>query len=192
MEPVVCGSGEEQELLLEGCRQYLLLIANHAMGPDLRVKVGASDLVQETFLQAHQHLAAFRGRTLAELKAWLRRILECRLANSHRHFLETKKRAAAREVPLPARPAGSGREASELVSPSPSPSGHALRNELLQAMESALDRLPDHYRQAVVWRHQEQLAFAEIGQRLNCSTEAARKLWNRAVHQLRRELESLA
>jgi RNA polymerase sigma-70 factor (ECF subfamily) len=129
---------------------------------------------------------------MGELRAWLRRILECRLANSRRHFLEAEKRAAAREVPLAALPAGSRRDTGGPVCPSPSPSGHALRNELSQAMERALDRLPEHYRHAVVWRHQDRLSFEQIGQRMGCSPEAARKLWYRALGQLRRELGPLA
>ena len=67
--------------LLEGCRQYLLMIANEVIGPELRAKFGASDLVQDTFLEAQRHLDVFRGQTKGELRAWLRRILECRLAN---------------------------------------------------------------------------------------------------------------
>lgn len=187
----VVGTAGEVGHLLEGCRQYLLMVANHAMTPELRAKVAASDIVQETFLEAHQHFGAFRGSTRPELLAWLRRILECRMANTRRSFLATEKRAIAREVPL----AGDDRFASEgpreLAGRSPSPSNHAIRNEWVQALEQALGRLPDHYRQVVVWRHQEQLAFEEIGRRLGGSTEAARKVWNRAIHQLRRELESM-
>ena len=37
------------------------------IGPDLQAKVGASDLVQETFVEAQRHLAAFRGKTDAQL-----------------------------------------------------------------------------------------------------------------------------
>jgi hypothetical protein len=44
------------------------------------------------------------------------------------------------------------------------------------------------YRQAVAWRHIEQLSWDEIGRRMNCSPDAARKIWSRAILQLRREL----
>jgi RNA polymerase sigma-70 factor (ECF subfamily) len=186
------GSREEMGQLLEGCRQYLLMVANHALGPELQAKIGASDMVQETFLEAQEHFPRFRGRTKPELLTWLRRILECRLANTQRWYLATAKRAGAREVPLPA--AGSRRERNEeaMASPTPSPSNHAIRNEWTRALEQALARLPEHHRQTVVWRHQEQLSFPEIGRLLGCSAEAARKLWSRAVHQLKRELESLS
>jgi RNA polymerase sigma factor (sigma-70 family) len=70
-----------------------------------------------------------------------------------------------------------------------SPSNHALHNEWNLALEQALSRLPDRYRQAVVWRHQEQLSWQEIGRRLGCTADAARKVWTRGIQHLRRELE---
>jgi RNA polymerase sigma-70 factor (ECF subfamily) len=174
--------------MLDGCRQYLLMIANTEIGPDLQAKVGASDLVQETFLEAQRHISMFRGRTKGEMRAWLRKILECRLATVRRSYRSTEKRAVSREVALETFLAHSGANDRALKSAAPSPSNHALRNEWNQALELALSRLPDHYRQAVAWRHQQQLSWEEIGQRLNCTAEAARKVWTRGIYRLRHEL----
>ena len=58
--------------LVEQYRAYLLLIARLQVGRRLQGKADASDLVQETFLQAYQHLRDFQGRTESELVAWLR------------------------------------------------------------------------------------------------------------------------
>ena len=57
------GTSDDPGRMLDGCRQYLLMIANEVIGPELQAKVGASDLVQDTFLEAQRHLGAFRGRT---------------------------------------------------------------------------------------------------------------------------------
>jgi RNA polymerase sigma-70 factor, ECF subfamily len=178
--------------LLEGCRQYLLMIANEVIGPELRAKFGASDLVQDTFLEAQRHLDVFRGQTKGELRAWLRRILECRLANIRRSYLATEKRAATREVTMEQFAFESGLKFDALECRSPSPSNHALRLEWVEAVEEALERMPEHYRQAVAWRHQEQLSWDEIGQRMSCTSDAARKVWSRAIQQLRRDLGKLA
>jgi RNA polymerase sigma-70 factor (ECF subfamily) len=183
------GGREESGRLLEGNRQYLLMIANDVIGPELQAKVGASDLVQDTFLEAQRHLDLFRGKTDAEMRAWLRRILECRLSNIRRTYLVTEKRAAGREVTLNSCQPESGAGIETLKSRAPSPSKHAVRNEWNAALEEALIRLPDHYRQVVAWRHMEQLSWDEIGRRSGCSTDAARKVWSRAIQQLRRELE---
>jgi RNA polymerase sigma-70 factor (ECF subfamily) len=85
---------EDAGRILDGCRQYLLMIANEVIGPALRAKLGASDLVQDTFLEAQRHIRIFRGKSRAEIRAWLRRILECRLANVRRSYLATEKRSA--------------------------------------------------------------------------------------------------
>ncbi len=174
--------------MLDGCRQYLLMIANEVIGPELQAKFGASDLVQETFLEAHRHLSIFRGKSKGEMRAWLRKILECRLANIRRLYLATEMRAANREVTFDPFPAESGGLVGSLKSRVPSPSNHAVANEWNAALEEALTRLPEHYRQAVASRHIEQLSWDEIGHRMNCSADAARKVWSRAIQQLRREL----
>jgi RNA polymerase sigma-70 factor, ECF subfamily len=181
------GSGDAGQLL-EACRQYLLMIANDVIGPELQAKLGPSDLVQDTFLEAQRHIGAFRGRTRAELRAWLRRILECRLANVRRSYLATEKRAAVREVTLEMIMAKPEATAGALATSSLSPSSHAVRKEWARLLDEALVRLPENYRQAVAWRHQEQLAWDEIGRRMGCSAGAARKLWSRAICQLRCDL----
>ncbi len=184
------GSNERDDPagMLDGCRQYLLMIANAVIGPELRAKFGASDLVQETFLEAQRHLGIFRGKSTGEMRAWLRRILDCRLANIRRSYLGTEMRAVAREMTLETSPAESGAVIGSLRSPVPSPSNHAVRNEWNYALEQALTRLPERHRQAVAWRHQEQLSWDEIGRRMGCTADAARKVWSRAIQQLRREL----
>ncbi len=52
--------------VLETFRDYLLLVANEELEPDLRAKLGGSDLVQETFLGAQRDLTSFRGKTETE------------------------------------------------------------------------------------------------------------------------------
>ncbi len=184
LDPLREGAGP----LLNGCRQYLLMVANEVIGPEFRAKLGASDLVQDTFVEAQRHLVTFRGRTEAELRAWLRKILECRLSNLRRSYLATEKRNARREVAIETLLAGSEDQRDILTSRSPSPSNHAVRAELTLALDQAVSRLPENYRQAVSWRHQEQLSWDEIGWRMGCTADAARKVWSRAIQQLRREL----
>ena len=174
--------------MLERCRQYLLMIANEVIGPELRAKLGPSDLVQDTFLEAQRHLAVFRGKTDVELCAWLRKILECRLSNIRRAYLVREKRAASREVTFHSFRDESGAGIESLKSRSALPEQPRRRNEWNAALEQALIRLPEHYRQAVIWRHVEQLSWDEIGRRMGSTAEAARKVWGRAIQQLRREL----
>ena len=54
---------------LESCRRYLLCVARHELDLSLQAKGGASDLVQETFLEAHRDFDRFRGDSEVELLA---------------------------------------------------------------------------------------------------------------------------
>ena len=55
------GSREALGRVLESCRGYLLLIAQQELDPALQARGGASDLVQQTFLEAQADLS---GRQL--------------------------------------------------------------------------------------------------------------------------------
>src|SRR5262245_50381829 len=78
--------------LLELYRRYLALLARVQIGQRLQGKVDASDLVQETFLEAHRNFARFRGTSEAELVQWLRQILAANLADLFRRYLGTQGR----------------------------------------------------------------------------------------------------
>jgi RNA polymerase sigma-70 factor (ECF subfamily) len=69
------GSREALGQTLAEHQAFLLALARQQLPPDLRAKGGASDLVQETLLNAYEHFAQCRCDTPAQLRAWLRRIL---------------------------------------------------------------------------------------------------------------------
>src|SRR5438045_224867 len=71
---------------LDQYRGYLRALAQIELGRRLQSKVDASDIVQQSLLEAHQDLAALKGRTEAELVAWLRTILTRNLLNTARDF----------------------------------------------------------------------------------------------------------
>src|SRR5262249_18694074 len=80
------GDGLALGELLERYRNYLKLLARLQGDRRLKGKFDASDLVQETFLEAHRDFDQFRGVTERELAAWLRQILVSNLANLVRHY----------------------------------------------------------------------------------------------------------
>src|SRR5579863_9827683 len=71
--------------LFELYRNYLRLMARPMIDGALKLKLDASDLVQETFLKAHRQFADFAGRDEPELIAWLRRILARALADQAKY-----------------------------------------------------------------------------------------------------------
>lgn len=181
------GSGDALARLMEFSRQYLLLIANAEWPADLQAKAGASDLVQETQMEAAAAFGVFRGQTEAELLAWLRQILLHNLRDFARRYTGTEKRRVDREFSLDG---GSSSQSGSygVFGVDPSPSSDLRRREQDHALEQALAQMPDDYRQVIVWHHREDCSFEEIGRRLDRSAGAARKLWARAVQQLQERL----
>jgi RNA polymerase sigma-70 factor (ECF subfamily) len=178
------GSPEALGQVLELCRRYLLQIANAELDPHLQAKLGASDVVQETFLEAQRIFDRFDGNSPDELRAWLRAILLNKVSDQDRHFRGTAKRDLAKEVVLGTSAVGP----LEPQVPTPTPSNVMMQQERAVALTAALDRLPSHYRQVIVWRQIEDLSFEEMADRLDRSVDAVRKLWWRAIQQLQEEL----
>src|SRR5437762_2817049 len=87
-------SGREASLgaLLELYRSYLGLLARVEIGRRLQGKVDPSDLVQETFLEAHRNFPRFEGDNERQFLNWVRQILAARVANLVRHYLGTQGR----------------------------------------------------------------------------------------------------
>ena len=72
--------------VFEACRAYLLAVADRELDADLRAKGGASDIVQETFMEAHRDITQFHGTSDEELRAWLRRLLLNNVSNFRRRY----------------------------------------------------------------------------------------------------------
>jgi RNA polymerase sigma-70 factor (ECF subfamily) len=179
------GSREALGRALGACRAYLLLVAEGELAPDLRAKGGASDLVQETLLEAFRDFDRFHGESEDELLAWLRRLLLNNVADFTRRYRATDKRRLEREV-APAGPSSAldGGPAA----PGSSPSSEAEAGELAAVVLRVLDRLPEEYRRVIVLRYQDGRPFEEIGGELGLTANAARKLLLRAVERVRDEL----
>jgi len=176
--------------LLWPYRQWLTLLARLQLDSQLRGKSDASDIVQQTLLEACRGLGRFRGETEAELLAWLRQILAHVIAHEVRRYHGTHRRDAAREVSLEQSLAeSSGRLGSLLAASATSPSQQAARHEQEVLLAAALARLPDDYREVIILRNLEGLAHEEVARRMDRSPGAVRMLWVRALARLREELD---
>ncbi len=168
-------------------RPYLLHIANQSIDQDLQSKAGASDLVNDTLLDAHQISEKFEGRTDGEMRAWLKTALHHKILNYLRLYRLDADHKTGREVPIDTTSTGGGGTFSPIES-TLSPSGQAIRKEQEEWINLALGRLEERDRQVVIWRNHENQPFEEIGRRLGGSDEMARKVWTRALLKLRDEL----
>jgi RNA polymerase sigma-70 factor (ECF subfamily) len=183
------GDGQALGRLFSLYRNYLYFLARTQADMLYQGLLSPSDVVQDTFLLAHQRFDEFRGATEQELLGWLRRILIRCLSNQQRKQ-RTQKRDRHREVSLNTLTAAVDKSAdrlqSVLVSQISSPSAQAQRRETVATVADRLAELPDHYREIIVLRHLEGVAFGEIARRLGKSESAVRALWLRALDHLRR------
>jgi RNA polymerase sigma-70 factor (ECF subfamily) len=178
------GSREALGQLWGLCRPYLLHIADQDLDRVIRPKVAPSDLVQQTFHEAQRDFMQFQGATELELLAWLRRILVHNLDNARQRY-RAWKRQVGREA------LGANGQVPEAPDPGESPSARARVQERDEAVRRALQRLPERSRQAIVLHLWQKLTFAQVGEQLGCSEEAARKLFRRAAEELAPLLEPL-
>ena len=175
--------------LLEAYRNYLNLLARLEVGRRLQAKVDASDLVQETFLQAHRAFPDFRGVTEAEVAKWLRRILASRLSKAIRRYHGTQRRNVKLERELHQELGRSSQVLDRMLSISQtSPSQRAARREEAVLLADAIERLPEDYRDVIVLRHLRSMTFPQVAQAMNRSLNSVEKLWARGLAKLRDQM----
>jgi RNA polymerase sigma-70 factor (ECF subfamily) len=183
------GDGPALGQLLQRYRNYLALLARYQIGRRLQGKVDASDLIQETFLEAHRDFAQFRGRTESELGSWLRRILANNLANEVARYCGSRRRDLRLERALAAELERSSAALDQgLFAKQSSPSAQAARRDQAVLLADALECLSPDYRQVLVLRHLEELSFPEVARRMERTVASVKNLWARALGQLRRSL----
>jgi RNA polymerase sigma-70 factor, ECF subfamily len=173
---------------LERYRSYLRLIARLHIPAGLKGKVDPSDVVQDTLVRALRGLDQFRGRTEAELAAWLRQILATTLANLARDW-GRGKRDAGREVPLEQRVHdSSARLEAVLAADQSTPSQAASRNETLLQLATAIEALPDAQREAVTLYHLQQWTLDRVAEHMSRTPAAVAGLIKRGLKQIRTAL----
>jgi RNA polymerase sigma-70 factor (ECF subfamily) len=183
------GDAECRNRLFALCRSYLGFVARSEVETWLRRKVDASDLVQETMLEACRDFERFEGCTEKEWLAWLRKILAHNAADFVRRYRGTAKRAAGREVPLRDPGDSLSPGAAEPAAPQDTPSQEFLQLDTELRVTAALSELPADYQEVIILRNLQRLPFGEVAQRMGRSRPAVQMLWMRAIRKLQEVLE---
>lgn len=182
----LAGDGDALGRLLAQYRNYLKLLAQVQIDRRLRGKVDPSDLVQDTFLYAHQAFESFRGKTEAEMLGWLRQVLGSKLKDLVRRFYEAQRRDVRLERRLDEELDQTSHITESLAASDSSPSEKVARGERAVLVADAVAQLPPDYREVIVLRHMEELPFQEIALRMERSEGSVRQLWIRGLAKLRR------
>jgi RNA polymerase sigma-70 factor (ECF subfamily) len=88
--------GKRLEQHRERLRRMLVL----RLYPRLQGRIDASDVLQETYLEASARLAEYLDNPVMPFFLWLRFLAGQKLVTLHRHHLGTRMRDACREVSL--------------------------------------------------------------------------------------------
>lgn len=179
------GSSEALGELLQRYRNYLLHVARSDLDSDLLAKGGASDLVQESFVDAQRDFDRFHGDCRGSLKNWLREILQHNKVDFIRRY-RAAARQTTREKPLVQMSSDVLAADFELDSLGPAERAEAEEQRIL--LQAAIEKLPDHYRQVLLLRHAEGADWAETATQMDRSVDAVQKLWMRALVRLRQQL----
>ena len=185
------GDAQAREHLFERCRSYVGVVARTQVESWLQSKVDASDIVQQSMLEAHRGLANFQGETEAEWLAWLRRIVNHNATDFVRHYRTTQKRQARKEVRLK----GPGDDSQAGGAPDPrdpgqSPSQIVMQREREVELAEAIAQLSPDHQEVIVLRNLQRLPFDEVAERMGRSRPATQMLWMRAVRRLQELMKS--
>ena len=176
---VRAGDEAAARLLFERHLPALRAKARARLPAALRGKVAESDVIQDAWLAAFLDVGKFEDRGDGSFAAWLRTILERRVADEVRRHAGAKKRDAKREVRL----------ATEAARLEPDRGQATPSVEVRDAEESArlravVDSLSDDYATVIRLVHREGLTLVEAGARMGRTPDATRMLYNRAMDRL--------
>ncbi len=170
----------------EPFRSYLQVLAETQLHARLKSKVDASDVVQQTLLQAYQARQQFRGSSNAERAGWLRTILGNVLCGLARDY-SRQRRDVTREQSIQAVEQSSLQLANLLPANSSSPSAALHRDERANELAQAMLKLTYEQRQAIILKYWQGATLSEIGSQLDKSNEAVAGLIFRGMQKLKGE-----
>ncbi len=191
LEQAAGGDGPSLGALLAQHRERLRRMVALRLDRRLNGRIDASDVIQETFLEASARLAEYLRDPSMPFYLWLRFLAGQRLVTLHRHHLGTRMRDARRELTLHQGlfPEGSSAAlAARLLGRDARPSEAAIRAEMKGRVQDALDGMDALDREVLALRHFEQLSRAEIAAVMGITEAAAGKRYIRALEKLKQIL----
>lgn len=173
---VLAGETCLYELLMRRYNQRLFRIARSVMKDEAE----AEDVVQDAWVRAYEHLDQFAGRS--SFATWVTKIA----------YYEALSRARKkkRTVSIYTSNGENMHEPEYVDEKTRDPEQLAMDRELRNAMESAVDQLPETYRSVFILREVERLSTADTAECLNLSEEAVKTRLHRSRATLRRILRA--
>lgn len=187
--------GEPEDALAElfsAFRDRLRLAVELRMNPKLHGRLDASDVIQDTFVEARSRLASYLKNPKMAPYLWIRFLTLQRLITHYRKNVLAQARDVRRDRSLsaPADPeVSSACLAARLVDDGTTPSQAVLRIERQQRVERALEQLDPINREIIALRHFEQLTNKEVSTVLGLKPATASQRYLRALRRLKEMLK---
>jgi len=181
------GDRQALDVLVERELPWIRTYVHGRIGQLLRARGETEDYVQEAML----HVLRYGPRFVTDNRDAFRRLLARIVENSLRDMADfhgAERRALRRERAIPSDSVLHLDRPHESVT---RPSENAERHEQEAWVALALELLEPDDRRVILLRQWEGLEFAEVGQRLGLSEDAARMRFQRALPRLARKLEEL-
>jgi RNA polymerase sigma-70 factor, ECF subfamily len=185
---------DESELVNElqaGSETAFDWLVTHYHGPVYNLILGmlgdtsdAADAAQEVFLKAFKGIRSFRQGS--SLKTWLYRIA-IREALNHRRWF---KRHLQKNISIDAEPE-EGCAPIDIEDLSATPFDLLAASEIQNAVQHALQQVPDVFRGAVILRDLEGLSYEEVAEVLDCSVGTVKSRILRGRRALKQMLEPI-
>lgn len=173
---------------IEQYRAYLVALANTQIPARMRARLDASDVVQETLIDAHRQRENFAGQPGAQLAIWLRQLLAGKLIDAMRRESRDKRDVRREQQCLAELESTAANLAAFAVSELTSPSMKLARNEVAVQLADALQNLPDSQQQALTMRYLQNQSLAQIAEVMGRTPVAVAGLIKRGVAALRQQM----
>lgn len=182
------GDGHALGEVLDGYRRRLLRMVRLRLDRRVQGRLDASDVIQETFVEAARRLKEYLADPSVPFGVWLRFLAGQKILQLHRHHLGVQARAADREISLhhgPMPQATSAALAEQLMGEITSPSQGFLKAEMRVRLQEALNAMDAIDREILALRHFEQMPFSEAALVLGIKRTAACNRYVRAMKRLK-------
>lgn len=188
------GAGEDRAArqarlgeLFEKHRGRLLKMIHLRMDPALKARLGASDVLQEAYLEIADRIDDYLDDPKMTFFLWIRFITAQRLLKLYRFHAGAKKRDMRRELhvaPSVGPDATSIALVDHLVASGVTPSMVMAQGEMQGALLDALEGMEAIDREVLALRHFEELDNAEVARVLEIPPNTASKRYMRALERL--------
>lgn len=179
-------AGDEFALnaLLERYVHRVLKIVRIRIGAKLRGRMESMDVVQQVMMRVIKSFKNFSVQNEGAFLHWISKLVQNEIRDLADHH-NASKRNAEKEI----RPARGESEDRSVIAEIPAdsiwrPSFQIKMKEDILLLEAGMDILSEEEKEVIVMRQYEELSFKEIGAKLDCSEDAARMKFVRAMDTL--------